>query len=200
MAQLVLFWLVSGCVWGQIEPTKYPGLPKYPYQFDSQTTYQGVWPGSRVRDPKQKTAKFQRVESNPAALRLVVRANCSKTIGQRELIDRAQESTMEKGPVVQMDWGRVDGDEDVVFWCVVMTKTRITDVDLEARDGKYKIDQYRVTETPKWEVRRLRFPKLGGACVDEDDLEPMDLKIAIQNLLNEITLKEIRAQKSKTPA
>jgi len=197
MVFFVLALVLSGGVLAQVEPTKYPGLPKYPYQFDSQTTYKGVWPGSAVRDPKKKTAKFQRVESNPTALRLLVRANCTKDIGQQELIQRARESTQEKGPVVQMDWGRVNTNRDVVFWCVVFTKTRVTDVDLAARDGKYKIDKYNVDEIPKWEVRRLKFSKRGGFCVDEKDLESTDLKIAIQNLLNEVTMREVRAQKSK---
>lgn len=182
---MMMLSLIGLTLYAQVRPKVY-NVPKYPLKSGVTQLHEGTWPGSAVPEGAEPTSDFKRVEYFPTALRLLVRAECSTTIGQQELIEKAKSITTDDGGVVQIDWGRVSSDK-VTFYGVFYSRTRTTDVKLTAKDGKYMIASHTINDSPVWQARRVSIRKLQGACIDEKEMTERDLKLAIFNMLSQMS-------------
>ena len=169
-------------------------LPKYPKNFGLRTVEKGPRPGSRAPD-ENATAVFERAYAYPANIRMVVRAKCDKDLKRKELIERAKNSTLATGQLAEVDWDPIR-DEKFVYWAVVYTKKHVVTLNLEAKDGKYKVAKKTKKDFEYWEVVKVENPKTKKTCVDEKSFPKKNLSTALRNILNDITLKNYRSQLS----
>lgn len=182
----LMYSLISIAVLAGPPASTFGTIPKHAPNAKWVEFRHGVSPGSPVKDSSKSTATFQRVEVSPVALRLLVRTNCHVKPTHAELINKAKDMTKESGPVVEIDWETVDAGKDITFYAVFCSATRVTDVDLAARDGKYMISNHRVRTPETWSVEPLSFAGLGGTCVSPDDVDAKPLGVALLNVLTRL--------------
>jgi len=171
------------------QSTSYP-IPKYPPKFSSNTQNIGPRPGSKASEDAPDQAEFRRVYFKPAGLRLFVRANCDSAIGQNELIKRAENGTLPEGPTVQMDWERIKG-ETVTFWAVVAMEKEVVTISLQKSNGRYAASNTERQTFVDWQVQKISVGN-SGVCVKEKDVTNRQIRIAVINLLNNVTLRHFR--------
>ena len=181
---LAMLALIGLPVWSQ--SAQYH-VPKYPSAYKRSTKDSGPRPGSTVPENGPASSVFRRAYISPAALRLLVRVECGRTIGRAELIQRAKQVTDPQGKPVQIDWGPVSSAR-VEFWAVVATTKTVSTVNLIARDGKYQVADKQKTVQEDWHAQKLAVGKKGTACIVESEMDPKGLAKAVNNLLNRQTL------------
>ena len=173
----------------------YP-VPKRAPKFGTSSRDFGPRPGSRASDnAPDKT--FRRVYSTPATLRLFVRAKCGERIGRKELIDKAKNSTLENGPVVQIDWTDDIRDQNVEFWLVTYQKREVVQLNLTAQGGKYTVKSKNETKRESWDVEKVIFTTPHRTCSKQEDLDERKVRIAVINALQAITLRHFRSNPSE---
>jgi hypothetical protein len=182
--------LIAISVWGFGQHSRHYDLPKYSPSYHRSVRDVGPKPDSKVVGDK-KSATFKRIYAEPAALRLLVRAECSSNPGEKELIDKARQMSSPTGPPVQIDWNRVTSDK-VTFYAVVSTNRKVVRLDLSARGGKYEVTSKNESKKERWEVRKLTITRRNLTCVKEKDMTDKELRIAVVNFLNHATLNNAR--------
>lgn len=179
-----LFW--TAIALGQVSAFS---LPKYPSKLKAFVREAGPKPGA-VAQPDQ-SATFRRTTFLPAELRLVARANCSTTPGKGGLIGRARNYSEEHGPVAQVDWEPVRTSKPG-FWAVMTTKKVIVTVSMREENGRFVVVDKQTDEQETWHAMPLIFSK-GSRCVTEKEISQADMRKAVRNVLNQVTLSHYRS-------
>jgi hypothetical protein len=182
--------LIVVSTWGFGQHVRHYDVPKYSPSYHRSVRDVGPKPDSKVVGDKT-SATFKRIYAEPAALRLLVRAECSSRPGDQELINKARQMSSPSGPPVQIDWNRVRSDE-VTFYAVVSTQRKVVQLDLNARNGQYEVGGKKESKKERWEVRKLSITRRNQTCVKEKDLTDKELRIAVVNFLNHATLNNVR--------
>lgn len=175
----------------------YYRVPERPPKFKMTTRSFGTEPGSKAPESAPRTAQYKRVYSYPARLRLLVRAECGAAIGRQQLIERTQNITASDGPHVQIDWDVIRSSR-VAFYVVTYTEEKTLNIDLEAQGGKYVVKNKRKSSGGQWQVQRLSFDGGRKKCSEEKDPDPKEVRLAVINALNAITLRHFRSNPFKS--
>lgn len=166
-------------------------IPKASGSFSLRTTDFGPRPGSAVPENGPDSETFRRVYAYPAQVRLVVRAACDAQISDKALIDEAQTASEPgKGPT-QIDWQNVPANEFKLL-LVLHARREEVRVPLTAKDGKYVAGGTDRKESEEWEVVEVKMPNNLNPCLKRDQISNSDLKKAVYNALNSLSLKNFR--------
>lgn len=172
-------------------------VPKYSPSYKRSSKDLGPHPGSKA-PAGTEGAVFKRIYAEPAAIRLLVRANCGTRLGRRELIERARKLSTREGPVQHIDWEPIRGDR-ATFWVVASARRKVVKLELRVEEGKYKSAGEKVTPQEYWEVTRLSIGTSNANCVEEKKLTTHQLRTPVVNFLNHFTLGMYRKPSDEYP-
>lgn len=171
--------------------TTFP-LPKSAPKFSMNTKNIGPKPGSPASESAPETAQFKRIYAKPAQLRMLVRAKCDTRVGNNALITRAKSNSLPTGPVVQMDWERIRGDQ-VAFYFVASFEKEIVTVEMKKQNGKYVATSTKRDKVEKWQTQQVSIPsQKSSRCIDEKKITQKEMRVAAINFLNNATLRNFR--------
>ncbi len=187
---LCVLLLLSGT--GTGSKGKSLAVPKYSPSYKQSSRDVGPLPGSHA--PSESKTEFKRIYTQPAGLRLLVRANCDTPIARGELITRARQLTTNSGPVVQIDWEPIRGDR-VSYWAVASAQRKIATHEMTPEKGKYVASEAKITAQEHWRVSRLSVKKTN--CTPIKEVDKKNLRQAVINFLNNFTVEFFRRPSSQ---